>query len=543
MITLCSLLIAVLLTALTIPLLQRLAIRYQLVDMPDERKVHRQPIPRVGGVAMALGAFVPLVLLWSHEPFVVAYLVSAGVIVVFGMMDDLRDLAPRWKFLGQGIAAALIMVVGEVRIVTLGTLLPGGVELPAWLGVMLTLVAIVGVTNAINLADGLDGLAGGISILSLAIIGYLAWLEGNTAVGLIALVVCGAIFGFLRYNSFPASVFMGDTGSQLLGFTAVSLALKLTQCGSALSPVVPLVILGFPVLDTLTVMSGRIMRGRSPFSADKTHFHHSLLALGLHQTESVLTIYLIQISLVLAAYSLRFHSDWLLLVGYLSFSGGVLALFGVTRRQGWEPKRTHALVRSKAWLRLVRERTATIVYIFRSVQLLYPALLALSVLGAARPSLGVALGALGTLVLLLGVERLLPERLEDLLRGVLYLLVPYLVYRTEVWLAAAPPLLGHGYTSLVALLALLALLVTKLTRRREGFSSSPLDFLIMFLAVLAPNLPAAGAEEFRFGLVGARVIILYYGCEVLLAELRGRCVFVARAVAVVLGLLALRRFF
>jgi UDP-GlcNAc:undecaprenyl-phosphate GlcNAc-1-phosphate transferase len=170
---------------------------------------------------------------------------------------------------------------------TLGALLPDGALLPAWVAVPLTVVAIIGVTNAINLADGLDGLAGGISLLSFCCIGYLAYLEGDISVGLAALAFIGAIFGFLRFNTHPATIFMGDTGSQLLGFAAITLSLALTQRQTALSPLLPLILLGFPVLDTLTVMITRILRKRSPFSADRNHFHHNLLDLGFRHPESV----------------------------------------------------------------------------------------------------------------------------------------------------------------------------------------------------------------------------------------------------------------
>ena len=156
--------------------------------------------------------------------------------------------------------------------------------------------------------------------------------------GLIALALVGAIFGFLRFNTYPATVFMGDTGSQLLGFSAITLSLDLTQGNTPLSPVLPLILLGFPVLDTLTVMAIRIATGRSPFLADRNHFHHNLMALGLRHTESVTVIYAGQTALVFAAFLLRFHSDWLLLSGYLVFSITTVVLLSVAGRNGWHEK-------------------------------------------------------------------------------------------------------------------------------------------------------------------------------------------------------------
>ena len=269
---------------------------------------------------MAVGVFVPVAFWNLSDPFVRAYLAGAVVMVAFGIVDDCRGLAPKWKFLGQLAAALVVVFYGGVKIHTLGALLPEGTVLPEWVCVPLTVLAIVGVTNAINLADGLDGLAGGICLLIFACIGYLAWQEEDIVIGLVALALAGSIFGFLRFNTYPASVFMGDTGSQLLGFSAVTLSLALTQGNTPLSPFVPLVLLGLPILDTLSVMAIRIAKRRSPFTADMNHIHHNLMALGLQQGESVVTIYVLQMFLVASAFLFRFYSDWLLLGGYLVFS-------------------------------------------------------------------------------------------------------------------------------------------------------------------------------------------------------------------------------
>ncbi|HEX7551310.1 MAG TPA: MraY family glycosyltransferase, partial [Candidatus Methylomirabilis sp.] len=338
MIFLSTLLLSVLITIAMVPVFSILAVRWQLVDLPGARKVHTRAMPRCGGIAMALGAFVP-VLLWNYmDPLVQGWLAGALILVAFGMADDFRGLRPRWKFLGQIAAALFVIFWGGVKIRTLGMLAPDDFLLPGWVSIPLTLLAIVGVTNAINLADGLDGLAGGICLLIFTCIGYLAYIEGDTVNGLVALALVGAIFGFLRYNTFPATVFMGDTGSQLLGFSAVTLSLDLTQGNTALSPVLPLILVGIPVLDTLTVLATRIVRGRSPFTGDQHHFHHNLMALGLRHTESVTLIYAGQTALVLAAFLLRFYSDWLLLTGYLVFSVATIALLSLAGRNDWHEK-------------------------------------------------------------------------------------------------------------------------------------------------------------------------------------------------------------
>ncbi|MBU3946657.1 MAG: undecaprenyl/decaprenyl-phosphate alpha-N-acetylglucosaminyl 1-phosphate transferase [Proteobacteria bacterium] len=216
-----ALLLSVFITIVLIPIFKRVAIKANSLDMPDPRKMHTTPIPRIGGLAIAIGILIPVIIWVPLNDFVRAYLMGGGILVVFGLMDDLKGLGYKLKFLGQIIAALVIFFYGGIRITSVGSLLPGEMVLANWFAVVLTLVVIIGVTNAVNLSDGLDGLAGGISLLGFFCIGYLAYLLGNNIIFLLSLVISGAIFGFLRFNTYPASIFMGDTGSQLLGFSAM----------------------------------------------------------------------------------------------------------------------------------------------------------------------------------------------------------------------------------------------------------------------------------------------------------------------------------
>ena len=336
MIPICVLVFSVLITTTLIPLFSKLALRYNAVDMPDSRKVHILPTPRVGGLAMAIGVFTPMLVLNTSSTSVRAFLAGAAVIILFGIIDDLVSLPPLTKMAGQVTAALIVIFLGDCNIHSLGMLMPAGMTLAAPISIPLTLITIVGVTNAINLADGLDGLAGGISLLIFGCLGFLAYEVNDQETGLVALAFIGAIFGFLRDNTFPASIFMGDTGSQLLGFAAITFSLTLTQGESHLSPLLPLVLLGFPVLDTLSVMTTRIINRRSPFSPDKNHLHHNLLALGLRHPESVLLLYIVQTLMVMAAYRYRHGSEWLLLGGYILFSVVLLAAMSRAQRAGWQ---------------------------------------------------------------------------------------------------------------------------------------------------------------------------------------------------------------
>ena len=543
MIFLSTLLLAVLITIVLVPLFSSLAMRWQLVDIPNERKVHQWPIPRVGGIAMALGAFIPIIY-WNHgDRFVQAFLAGGCILVLFGAIDDFRELSPRIKFSGQFIAALIAILYGGVEIQSLGMLAPDGFLLPGWAAIPLTLLVIVGVTNAINLADGLDGLAGGICLLIFAGIGYLAYLDDNIIIGLISLALSGVIFGFLRFNTHPASIFMGDAGSQLLGFSAITLSLALTQGHpTALSPILPLILLGFPVLDTLTVMVIRIARGCSPFSADKNHFHHNLMGFGFLHSESVLIIYIFQTVLLLAAVTLRFYSDWLLLAGYILFSVLILIGFSFAARTERKLKRFEFLdLNISGRLRLLKREGTIIRPTFRFFEFAIPILLFITCLAAGNPSryISVVCALLAALILLTLYFR--RESLELCLRFVLYILIPFAVYLSDDRLSAilsAP--LAHSYNLSFGFAAVLIILISKFSRRVKGFHSSPMDFLIIILALVVPNMPDVKIQEYQLGLMAAKIILLYFSYEVLLAELRGKYNRVALATVASLLVLAVK---
>lgn len=542
MIFLSTLLLAVLITIALTPVLSSLAIRFNAVDLPGERKVHTRPIPRIGGIAMACGAFVPL-LFWNYaDRFVISYLGGAAVLVFFGLLDDLRDLSPKVKFLGQIVAALIVIVAGGVEIRSLGTLLPDLYQLPTALSLPLTLVAIVGATNAINLADGLDGLAGGICLLVFAGIGYLSYVEGSLVIGLISLALAGVIFGFLRFNTHPASIFMGDAGSQFLGYSAATLAIALSQGKATLSPVLPLLLLGVPILDTLTVMVTRIAQGRSPFSADRNHFHHHLLRLGLHHSESVVVIYVLQTLLVVTAVLCRYQYDWLLLTGYVGFSALVLILFHRARQADWRPRRFDFFdIRIASRLRVLKREGIVVKGAFPFFEIGIPLLLLFTSATVVGTPQYVSLTAGGMALLIVLVRLFWKERLEALIRAGLYLLIPFAIYLNDhqhvQWLE------GSGqtvYNMSFGVFAVLIVLISKFSRRRNGFRSSPMDFLILILAVAVPNMPDQQMQEYRIGLMAAKIILLYFSYEVLLAELRGRFGRVAATTVVSLAILACR---
>ena len=462
-----------------------------------------------------------------------------------GVIDDFKGVGYKGKLVGQIVAALVVILYGGIKIQSLGMLLPDEVLLPGWLAIPLTLLVIVGVTNAINLADGLDGLAGGISILTFICIGYLAYRGENTGILLISVSVVGAIFGFLRFNTYPATIFMGDAGSYFLGFLAITLSLALTQGNTPLSPLLPLLLLGFPVLDTLTVMLERIHKGQSPFLADNNHFHHRLIRLGLYHTESVFVIYLLQAFLVGSAFLLRFHSDWLILILYMAFSAVVLSGFYLAEKTGWKLKRYDLIDQViKGRLRVLKERNILIRVAFGVLAAGLPLLLLLSCFLPAKIPTSFSLFSLALLGLILVTWFFKKESLGAMLALSLYLSIPFLIFLSEAdrvgWMTSE---LLRPYNLSFGVLTLFVLLILKFTRRKKGFRPTPMDFLILLIALVVPNLPEETFQGYNMGLVTAKILVLFFSYEVLIGELRGEVKGLGVATMATLAVIAVRGFF
>ncbi len=311
-----------------VPVLRRWALERQLVDEPGERKVHTERIPRLGGIAIYM-AFLFAVLIYADiTPPVRGVLAGGLVIFLTGMVDDFHKISPKGKFIGEISATALAIVIGKVYISHLGNLWgTGEIILPFWLGVPFTIFAVVGVINAINLIDGLDGLAGGVSAIALVAFFVMGALEGNLSVMVLCAALLGAVFGFLKYNFYPARIFMGDTGSLTLGFILAFIAIILTQSpGAKVSPAIPVLILGLPIVDTLWVMTRRFIQGTSPLLPDMTHIHHRFLDLGFKHRFTIIIIYSISIFWAILSVLLSSTPEYLALLIFLVFSAVIYAL-------------------------------------------------------------------------------------------------------------------------------------------------------------------------------------------------------------------------
>ena len=276
-------------TIALVPILKRYAVFLHCVDVPCERKMHSTPMPKVGGIAMAFGALIPVVLSISADKTAVAILMGTAVIVVFGVVDDTRELGYKAKFAGQVAAALVVVFLGGVKICCLGNLLPGEMVLPNWLAVALTLVVIVGVTNAVNLADGLDGLAIGLTFISATALTALTYIAGHinysgylniayvakaAELTVFAGALSGACLAFLWFNCHPAQVFMGDVGALSLGATLAVIAILIKQ------EFLLFTVAGVFILEAVSVLLQvgyfRISGGKRIFRMAPLHHHFEL---------------------------------------------------------------------------------------------------------------------------------------------------------------------------------------------------------------------------------------------------------------------------
>jgi UDP-GlcNAc:undecaprenyl-phosphate GlcNAc-1-phosphate transferase len=305
MTTIIAIFLAALVLALLItPAVARLGVRLGVVDNPGARKVHRQPIPRIGGLAIYLafwGAFLPLLVPEienitnilqdiANEPRMIPLAVGGAVVFVLGLCDDKRGLNP-WLKLGVQILAAVIAYWGGIRISNLDLPGIGAVDL-GYLALPATVFWILLVINAINLIDGLDGLAAGVSFFACMVLLVLGVIGGRFYLASVTAALAGAILGFLRYNFNPAIIFMGDGGSYFLGFMLANISvIGAVKSQAAASMLIPVIALGVPLLDTVWATVRRFILGRKIFQADREHFHHRLLKLGYSHRKAVLVLY------------------------------------------------------------------------------------------------------------------------------------------------------------------------------------------------------------------------------------------------------------
>jgi UDP-GlcNAc:undecaprenyl-phosphate GlcNAc-1-phosphate transferase len=277
-----------------------------VVDRPGGRRLNRRPVPRLGGLAIFLGLLVPSLAFLDLSGEMRGILLGAAVACVVGAVDDFRGLSPPVKLAGQVLAASIPTMFG-VWIDHFTFPFVGVVDLPAWVGVPLTIVWIVAVMNMVNFLDGMDGLASGVCAIAGTTFAVLALSLGKVDAAVLSAVVAGACIGFLRHNFFPARIFMGDSGALVLGFTLASVSIAgLLKTASTVVLLMPLVVLAVPIIDTSFVVAKRLKYRRPIYGADRSHLHHRFVSIGFSQRRAALTMWAWTAALGAAALATRF---------------------------------------------------------------------------------------------------------------------------------------------------------------------------------------------------------------------------------------------
>lgn len=315
------------------PIVKKTAFFIGATDRPDPRKVHQLIMPRLGGLAIYASFLIGISMVKPASPALPAILLGSAVIVLLGVFDDIFELSARLKLMGQLAAACTVVILGDLQVVFINLPFGGRLEF-GYLSIPFTIVWIIGITNAINLIDGLDGLAAGVSSIAIITISGMAILMGNFFVVTIGSILLVSILGFLIYNFYPAKIFMGDTGSLFLGYMISVLSLLGYKNVTFFSFIIPVIILGVPISDTFFAILRRIINKKPLSAPDKSHLHHCMLRLGFTHPQTVLLIYSMSAFFGLAAviYSLAKLWGSFLLIGvliiFIEFIAEKLGLIG-----------------------------------------------------------------------------------------------------------------------------------------------------------------------------------------------------------------------
>lgn len=309
--------LTMILAFLITPLIKKLSLKIGAVDKPNSRRINKVPMPTAGGLAIYIAFSISILFLFPDLiPFryAIHLVISTGIVVLTGLIDDIFELKPRQKLIGVMIAAFYVCFVFDITVSTI-TLPHIGLVPLDWLSYPITVLWIVGLTNAINLVDGLDGLASGISIIALTtigIVGYVASSTGavNLQVPLAIFILLMSVLGFFPFNFYPAKIFLGDTGALQLGFLISVLSIQGLKNATFITLITPLIILGVPITDTLFAMIRRRLNKRPISSADKMHLHHRLISLGFTHRGAVLAIYCMALIFSIIALLYMFTNTW-----------------------------------------------------------------------------------------------------------------------------------------------------------------------------------------------------------------------------------------
>ena len=502
---------ASLITAGVLGPLIRLSYSYNLLALPDQRRSHERAVPQIGGLAIFLGFVIPcLMFVWdavSIAPYLIAVLLVMGV----GLYDDLRELDFRGKLLSHLLAAGVLIAAGDFAALQWVGASGEAISLGLF-GSLFAVLLLVGATNATNLSDGLDGLAAGLALISAMALAMLAYGQRDLLALALTVPMVGGLIGFLRFNAHPARVFMGDNGAYFLGFTLGYAVLQLALAAGPLSLFGLVSLLGVPMYDAVSVAVRRLIAGRSPFSADRSHIHHRFLETGLSHDGAVLAVYLVHILFVGVGLFSVHGSD---LYAALVLAGCLLLLELVV----WLARRQAQLAPAFSG-RIGTLPVIRMAPLFLALWLLGYPVCALWAMG--EPRLDFVWLAAGALLVLVGAALAQRRRaplaewtLAD--RAALYLLGAQAVYlcSATATLSVDRPLVA--FLEGIWFAGSVAVIVLALVQRQGGLRLTALDVLVLVCILGASLLGDTNVEGRSVGLL--KIIAWFYMVEVTLSLL------------------------
>jgi UDP-GlcNAc:undecaprenyl-phosphate GlcNAc-1-phosphate transferase len=490
---------------------------------------------------MVVAVLLGVILFTEVDRHVRGFLAGAVVIFLTGLTDDLEQISPKKKFLGEVMAALIVVVVGGVRLTSLGDLFGTGAIGLGYLSIPFTVFGIVGVINAINLVDGLDGLAGGVTAIATAAIGVLAYIVGDQSLLGVCAALFGGVIGFLKFNSYPARIFMGDGGSLFLGYCLAVLSIQLVEFShpsGRVSVLTPLIILAVPVFDTLFVMGKRLLSGKGLFSPDRTHIHHRFMGLGLGHKSTVILVYGLSYFLAVYAVMSRHLPDRLqlinlvLLLAFFCLTNWVLAkMLAGNESRFLRDDQSLLNVFAYRWMVSYSHYFLTLVRYLILALLLLP-LFTFTV--DSTLSLAPIAWLLIFLTAVLFVQR--GDSSNMFLNITLYFNAAFLIFIVEndgraIELAGVP--LQQVSTAIFALLFVFSGALLLLRKKSKLLIDSPLEYFILFIAITIPLLPANFIQPIHLLTVAGKSMVLFLGFKMvfLLKTRRNRKIIAATVVA------------
>lgn len=538
---------ATIISLVLVPFMMSHAERLGMVDHPSGRRVHDEPIPRVGGWGIVFGTLIPLGAMTTLTPLLGIFIYGSLVLLLFGALDDRYEMGPSAKFIGQFLAAIPLVIFGDFFI-TQYPLLTGW-EPPVAVSMGITIVCLVAMINATNQSDGLDGLAGGESLLTLTGVSILAYLADASVLLIVALAAIGGVLGFLRYNTHPARVFMGDSGAQFLGFVVGFLCIWLTQYADMdLSPAAMLPLLGLPVFDFFLVLYVRLRNKQPIFKASKHHIHHRLLDRGFVHKETVTIIYVLHACMVLTGLLLRHAGDLVIVAAYAGICGVFLMLLTSAERKNWRAHDSSLqfarLIDMTGDIDKTLRKKLLVVFPRRILEFLIPVyLLSVSLLidDVDRDYGLVALFLLVPVAMQSFMRRSLGSTPRRLAVYTVTVFVVYLcAWDRSGWQRDWAPVFEMTYYVVVAFAVAVAIRFSP-RRRKEEFRVTSLDYLLFFVVLcsifFADFIPVG---RFSVPIFIVALVIMLYGIELLMVERKQRSDWLGKASGLALLIIAWR---